>query len=252
MLEEDLPEAVLVTGSGAGIGRSCALALAKRGVRVGVLDIVESLVESTAEEIEQSGGYCVPLIGDIADEGDVSAVVAEMESHVGHIDGVVNNAGIIGPIVESTQLGVDDVQRVLNVNVLGTWLVMKCTIPGMVARGRGVIVNVSSALGLIGGPMQSIYSASKHAVIGLTRSTAREYAGAGIRINAVCPGVVRTPALQARIDSRDPAIDDLLNAHPVGRFGTAEEIAESVTWLLSGSSSFTTGSSLVVDGGYLA
>lgn len=249
---EDLPESVLVTGSGAGIGRACALALAKRGVRVGVLDIVESLVESTAEEIELSGGYCVPLIGDIADERDVLAVVAELESHVGHIDGVVNNAGIIGPVVESTQLGLDDVQRVLNTNVLGTWLVMKCTIPGMVARGRGAIVNISSALGLVGGPMQSIYSASKHAVIGLTRSTAREYAGAGIRINAVCPGVVRTPALQARIDSRDPAINELLHAHPVGRFGTAEEIAESVTWLLSGSCSFTTGSSLVVDGGYLA
>lgn len=252
MMMNDFPDSILVTGCGTGIGRACAIRLARSGSRIGVFDMSESGVESTTEEIERSGGIAIPLLGDVSTEEDVQAAVAAMEAQFGLVDAVVNNAGIIGPVVETSQLNIEDVHRVLDVNVVGTWLVMKCVIPGMVARGRGSIVNISSAIGLRGGPMQSMYSASKHAVIGLTRSTAHEYAGAGIRINAVCPGVIRTPALQGRIDSGDPAVGELLRAHPVGRFGTPEEVAETVAWLLSGSSSFTTGASLVVDGGFLA
>jgi len=247
-----LPDVVFVTGGGAGIGRACAIRLARGGAKVGVFDLSESGVESTVDDVERAGGVAIPLVGDVSLEADVHAAVEAVGTRFGFIDGVINNAGVIGPVVESAQLSVEDAQRVLSVNVLGTWLVMKAVIPTMVSRGSGSIVNISSALGLRSGPMQSMYSASKHAVIGLTRSAAHEYAGAGIRINAVCPGVIRTPALQGRIDDGDPAIDGLLRTHPIGRFGNPEEIAESVAWLLSGLSSFTTGSTLVVDGGYLA
>lgn len=248
----EYPESVLVTGGGAGIGKACALALARSRVRVGVLDVSEQDVEATVELIESFEGEALALVGDVSDESDVRDAVRLMEKSFGMVGGAVNNAGIIGPVAETALLETEDVRRVLDVNVVGSWLVMKHVIPGMVARGGGSIVNISSALGLVGGPMQSIYSASKHAIVGLTRSTAHEYAGAGIRINAVCPGVIRTPALQSRIADGDPAIEELLEAHPLGRFGTPEEVAEAVCWLISDASSFSSGSSLVVDGGFIA
>lgn len=248
----EFPESVLVTGAGAGIGRACALALARQRVRVGVMDSFEQAAEETVDQIESGDGEALALVGDVSVERDVRDAIRRMEKSYGVVGGAVNNAGIIGPITDTSLLATEDVRRVLDVNVVGTWLVMKHVIPGMVARGGGSIVNISSALGLVGGPMQSIYSASKHAIIGLTRSAAHEYAGAGIRINAVCPGVVRTPALQSRIADGDPAVESLLNAHPLGRFGTPEEVAEAVCWLISDAASFSTGSSVVVDGGFIA
>jgi NAD(P)-dependent dehydrogenase (short-subunit alcohol dehydrogenase family) len=227
------------------------------GVAVILKGTVQSVVTTTlvtfvpvTDEILASGHVAMALTCDVSDGAQVQASIEAIQGAWGHVDGLVNNAGIIGPVIESARLPLSDVQRVLDVNVIGTWLVMRHVIPGMVARGGGAIVNMSSALGLRGGAMQSIYSASKHAVIGLTKSAAIEYAASGVRVNAVCPGVIRTPALQARIDDGDPAIDSLLAEHPVGRFGTPEEIASVVTWLLSGAASFVTGAVVAADGAY--
>jgi NAD(P)-dependent dehydrogenase (short-subunit alcohol dehydrogenase family) len=246
----DFPHVVVVTGAGSGIGRACAISLANEGAHVAVLDVSTANAEAVTDEILASGHVAMALTCDVSDGAQVQASIEAIQGAWGHVDGLVNNAGVIGPVIESARLSLSDVERVLDVNVIGTWLVMSHVIPGMVARGGGAIVNMSSALGLRGGAMQSIYSASKHAVIGLTKSAAIEYAASGVRVNAVCPGVIRTPALQGRIDDGDPAIDSLLAEHPVGRFGTPEEIASVVTWLLSGAASFVTGAVVAADGAY--
>lgn len=248
----EYPKVALVTGAGSGIGRATAEWLLRSGTKVAMLDRDAELLESAADELARAGSEVLSIGGDVASEDDVSSAIADVVSHWGVLDAVVNNAGVVGPQLELSALDSDDFDRTFAVNVRGTWLCMKYAIPGMIAAGGGSIVNVSSALGLRGGPLQAAYSATKHAVIGLTRSAAIEYAAAGIRVNAVCPGVIRTEALMRRVESGDPALGPLLDAHPAGRFGGPEEVAASIGWLLSGDASYVTGACISVDGGYVA
>lgn len=248
----EYPKVVLVTGAGSGIGKATAACLLRSGARVAMLDHDAELLDAACEDFGHPKHDVLPIAGDVASEGDVASAIEDIVTTWGTLDAVVNNAGVVGPQLELSALDSIDFDRIFAVNVRGTWLCMKYAIPGMIAAGGGAIVNVSSALGLRGGPLQAAYSATKHAVIGLTRSAAIEYAAAGIRVNAVCPGVIRTPALMRRVASGDPAVAPLLDAHPAGRFGAPEEVAASIAWLLSSDASYVTGSSISVDGGYVA
>lgn len=245
-------KSVLLTGAAAGIGRAAALAFAREGARVAVCDIDAANGEQTVAMIAEAGGEAFFMQADISQAAQVEDLIDRVVATYGRLDCAFNNAGIEIehlPMAESDEMTFD---RIMNVNVKGVWLCMKHEIRQMLKQGGGSIVNTASVAGLVGAPMQGIYAASKHAVVGLTKTAAVEYAKAGIRINAVCPGVVRTPMLERALE-REPRREKIMvKAHPIGRFGEAEEIANAVLWLLSDSASFVTGHQLAVDGGLTA
>jgi len=170
----------------------------------------------------------------------------------GHLDCAYNNAGVVISPRLTPETSEEDWDHVINVNLKGVWLCMKYEIPQMIKSGKGAIVNASSMVGLIGLPKRSAYAASKHGVIGLTKVAALEYANAGIRVNAICPAVVRTPLVESIIESDPEAESQLMSMIPMERLGTLEEMAEVVVWLLSDASSFVTGHAMLVDGGAVA
>ncbi len=244
-------EVALVTGGGSGIGRATALCFAAQGARVVVADrSIESATE-TVRLIQAARGEAVPVQADVSQAGEVKAMVAHALRSYGALDFAVNNAGIEGdafvPIADYPEATWDSV---INVNLKGVFLCMKFEMPHIVAA-RGAIVNMASVAGLSGGRLGAAYYASKHGVVGLTRAAAMEYADRGVRINAVAPGVIHTPmaeraflqvaAVAARVDAM----------HPLGRMGTAQEVANAVVWLCSSQASFITGHTLPVDGGFL-
>lgn len=202
--------------------------------------------------IVQAGGEAIFIKADVAHAADVEVLIEKIVATYGRLDCAFNNAGIEIehlPLADSDEEVFD---RIMNVNVKGVWLCMKYEIRQMLKQGGGVIANTSSVAGLVGAPLQPIYAASKHAVIGLTKTAAVEYGRAGIRINAVCPGIIRTPMLDRAI-AREPRREKSIEkAHPIGRLGEAEEIANAALWLCSDSASFVTGHSLAVDGGLVA
>jgi len=241
----------IVTGAGRGIGRSSAMALAAVGSKVVVADTDEV---AGAETIELIGAEDSALFvaTDVSDPVSVQRLVDVTMSEFGRLDIALNNAGIdhVGPAIADTDL--DDWQRVLSVNLTGVWLCMRAQIPAMLASGGGSIINTSSNLGVVASPKMAAYVASKHGVIGLTKAAALEYSAMGIRVNALCPGVVRTDMFAA-ISATDPGlIEWAIAQHPIGRVGEVEEIAQAVVWLASDASSFVTGATIPVDGGYTA
>lgn len=240
----------LVTGAGSGIGRATALAFAAEGARVIVCDVDGDATRETARMVGQRGQAAFPLIADVSDARQAAAMVDEGIGRYGRIDFAFNNAGIEVDIVTTSACSEENWDRTLAVNLKGVWLCMKAELQHMLPRKAGSIVNCSSVAGLVGFAGLPAYSASKHGVVGLTRAAALEYAGIGIRVNAVCPGVVRT-AMVDRILHAHPDID-LLAREPVGRMGTPEEIAASVIWLCSDKATFVTGQAIAVDGGYSA
>lgn len=243
---------VVVTGAGAGIGRATALAFAAEGLKVVVADLDISGGEGTVELIRAAGGTAVFVPCNVTLEADVKQLMAQTISTYGRLDYAFNNAGIEiehGRLADGTQ---DEFDAIMGVNVKGVWLCMKYQLPLLLAQGGGAIVNTASVAGLGAAPKMSIYSASKHAVIGLTKSAAIEYAKKGIRVNAVCPAVIDTDMFRRAYEADPKKAEYAAAIHPVGRIGKVEEVASAVLYLCSDDAAFTTGHALAVDGGALA
>ena len=239
----------LVTGAGSGIGRATALAFAREGARVAVADVVEDGGKETVRRIEDSGGEATFLRCDVTEEDDVASLVRSVVDTFGRLDCAHNNAGISGPLAQITDIEPDQFRRLLEVNVYGVFLCLKHEIPAMAERGGGAIVNSSSGAGLGGVPWFAGYAATKHAVIGLTKSAALEVGGRGIRVNAVCPGPITTPMLDTITAGNERMREMFVTSVPLGREGTADEVAELVVWLCSDAASYMSGACIPVDGG---
>jgi len=240
----------LVTGGASGIGRASALAFAREGARVMLADVNAAGGEAVAAEIRAQGGEARFHLADVSDEAAVAALVAETVRVFGGLDCALNNAGITGPMGPLPGIALAEFERVIRLNLVSVFLCLKHEIPAMSAGGA--IVNMASASGMIPTPALSGYCASKHGVLGLTRTAAAENARTGIRINAVCPGSVDTPMLQTAMALGPEVKKMILASQPGGRLGEPEEIAEAVVWLCSDRASFVNGHSMLVDGGALS
>ncbi len=242
----------LVTGGTSGIGKETAIQFAKAGAKVVVAGRRLEEGRLVAEEIKSAGGEVVFVQTDVTNEGQVKHLVDETLRQFGRLDIAFNNAGIeqLGPVTEFTEA---DYRKVFDINVLGVFLSQKYEIPAMLKSGGGTIINTSSIVGHVAMPGASIYIASKHAVEGITKTTALELAGQGIRVNAVAPGAIATEMIDRFAGGEGSENRQwLASQHPMGRLGLAKEIAAAVLYLASDAASFTTGISLPVDGGYLA
>ena len=242
----------VVTGAGAGIGRAAALAFAGEGLKVVVADLDVAGGECTVDQIKAAGGSAVFVRCDVTVEAQVRQLMEQVISAYGRLDYAFNNAGIEiehGRLADGT---LDEFDAIMGVNVKGVWLCMKYQLPLMLAQGGGAIVNTASVAGLGAAPKMSIYSASKHAVIGLTKSAAIEYAKKHIRVNAVCPAVIDTDMFRRAYEADPRKAEFAAAIHPVGRIGKVEEVASAVLYLCSDGAAFTTGHALAVDGGALA
>ncbi len=243
----------IVTGGSAGIGRATAVAFAREGAKVVVASRRVKEGEETVQLIREAGSDGFFIKTDVAKASDVKTMVEKTVATYGRLDCAFNNAGVIepkpGPLVEQTEETFD---QIVNVNIKGVWLSMKYEIPEMLKRGGGAIVNMSSVAGVVAFPGLGIYIASKHAVIGLTKTAALEYSKSGVRVNAVNPAAIETEMLGHVAGDNPEAKAQMAAMHPIGRIGRAEEVAEAVIWLCSDKASFVTGHSLLVDGGYTA
>ena len=243
---------VLVTGAGSGIGRATALVFAREGAKVVVADIVVEGGQETVQQIEAAGGEAIFVKADVSQAADVETLIAKTVETYGRLDCAFNNAGIEGGMKLTIDCTKEEFDRTIAVNLTGVWLCMKYEIQQMLSHGSGAIVNTASAAGLVGFPGLPDYVASKHGVVGLTKTAALEYAKSGIRVNAVCPGVIQTPMVE-RGAQLSPGFDELaLSMEPVGRFGQPAEVGEAVVWLCSDAASFVTGHPMAVDGGLVA
>lgn len=240
----------IVTGGSFGIGKSTALAFAKRGARVVIADWVQD--DAVFKEIEKLGREAIFVRCDVSRDGDVAAMATQAMKVFGRIDFAVNNAGIEGQTAITHECTEENWNKTIDINLKGVWRCMKHEIPVMLKQGKGAIVNVASIAGLIGFPGLPAYVVSKHGMIGLTKTAALEYAKQGIRINAVCPGVIRT-AMVDRITGKDKTVEKKYeDMEPMGRMGEPEEVAETIAWLCSDAASFVTGDAVAVDGGWIA
>jgi len=239
----------LVTGGSFGIGRAAAIAFALRGARVIVADWVEDPDKATLNEIKKAGSEGIFVQCDVSKTADVSRLLVKCVNTYGRLDFAFNNAGIEGLQATTHECTEENWDKTIGVNLKGIWLCMKMEIPHMIKRG-GAIVNCASVAGLNGFRGLPAYVATKHGVIGLTKTAALEYATQGIRVNAVCPGVIHT-AMIDRITGREKEVEkQFVGLEPVGRMGNPEEVAEAVVWLCSDASSFVTGIAMPVDGGF--
>jgi NAD(P)-dependent dehydrogenase (short-subunit alcohol dehydrogenase family) len=239
---------IIVTGSSFGIGKSTAIAFAERGAKVVLSDWVED--KDTENSIKSMGGDCLFVRCDVSSEEDVKNLVHKAVANYGRLDFAFNNAGVEGSPAPVPDCSNENWDKTLNINLKGVWYCMKYQIPEMLKSGGGSIVNNASIAGLVGFAGMPAYVASKHAVVGLTKNAALDYAKQGIRVNAVCPGVIYTPMIE-RFTGGDPSVvAQLVAGKPMGRMGQPEEIAETVVFLCSAGSSFITGQAIAVDGGW--
>jgi NAD(P)-dependent dehydrogenase (short-subunit alcohol dehydrogenase family) len=244
---------VLVTGAGSGIGRATSLVLAREGATVAVADINAEGGEETLSAIKDMGGDGIFVHADVSRSADVEAMVGAVVNAYGRLDCAYNNAGIEGSVTGRLhEYPEDTFDRLIDINVKGVWLCLKYEIPQMLKQGGGAIVNTASVAGLVGSVQLSVYSASKHAVVGLTKSAALEYARDGIRVNAVCPGIIDTPMMDRLVMGREEYAAAIPTRQPIGRKGTPDEIAEAVAWLCSDAASLVTGLAMAVDGALTA
>ena len=242
---------VLVTGGGSGIGRATALVLGARGASVVVADVDEASARQTAEQIGADARTSA-VHADVSDPASVERMVRSTVERFGALDWACNIAGVSNEQKPFTDHTLAEWQRVIDVDLTGVFLCMQQELRRMVTQGRGAIVNVSSGAGVVAAPGQPQYTAAKHGVLGLTKQAAQEYAGNGIRVNAVLPGQTETVPMRAYLDAQPDHGERILRRLPAGRMATPEEIAESIVWLCSDAASYVNGVSLLVDGGLIA
>jgi len=242
----------LVTGAGSGIGRATAIYMAKEGAHLIISDISDEGAHDTLDEIKAFGGDAHFVRADVSQKSDVDHLMAETLKTFGRLDCAFNNAGIEGQPAPTTTCTIENWDRTIAVNLTGVWHCMSAELAIMQDQGAGTIVNMASIAGLVGFENLPAYTASKHGVIGLTKTAALENAASGIRINAVCPGVIDTPMVARFVASNPEAKKALTEGEPIGRIGQPEEIATAVTWLCSDAASFVTGISMPIDGGWVA
>ena len=242
----------MVTGASTGIGRAAALAFAGEGARVALADVDVERGRETAAEVEELGVDAIFVRADVSDGGSVADLVRGTVSRFGRLDFAFNNAGIEGSQAPTAECTIENWSRTIAVNLTGVFLCMREEIPRMLEHSGGAIVNNSSVAGLVGFAGIPAYTASKHGILGLTKTAALEYAAQGIRVNAVCPGVIDTEMITRFTHGDVTAADQLLATEPVGRLGAPSEIADAVVWLCSERASFVTGHALAVDGGFVA
>jgi NAD(P)-dependent dehydrogenase (short-subunit alcohol dehydrogenase family) len=242
----------LVTGAGSGIGRESALAFGASGAQVMVSDVVVEGGEETVGQIKAAGGEARFMRADVSQRAEVEALIRQTVEIYGRVDCAHNNAGIEGDMAPTADCTETNWDRTIAINLKGVWLCMKYEIPQMLDQGGGVIVNTSSVAGLVGFVNLPAYVATKHGVAGLTRTAALEYAQQGIRVNAVCPGVIRTPMIDRIVGGAAAAAAQFTALEPVGRMGSPAEVARAVVWLCTDAASFVTGVAMPVDGGFVA
>jgi NAD(P)-dependent dehydrogenase (short-subunit alcohol dehydrogenase family) len=249
MTQQFAGRTALVTGGGSGIGRATALALAAEGALVTVAGRTRGTLEETVRLVEANGGVASYVVADVADEAAVEAAVETAIGDTGRLDIAVNNAGYDGEYQLTAEYSTEMLDTMIAINIRGVFLCMKYELRQMTAQGFGSVVNMSSGAGLVGVAGFSGYTATKAAEISMTKSSALEVAPLGIRVNALCPGLVETPMI-ATMDPATEPMKSILAAHPIGRIAQAAEIADAVVWLSSDKAGFITGVALPIDGGY--
>ncbi|MCW3816446.1 glucose 1-dehydrogenase [Micromonospora sp. DR5-3] len=245
-------QAALVTGASAGMGAATARAFAEAGAMVALLDLNGDAVHELAGELTGQGHQALAVRCDVSDEAEVANAVRKTVEAFGRLDMAFNNAGIMLPPTDAADEPVDAFDAITGVDLRGVWTSVKHELAQMRTQGSGAIVNCSSLGGLVGGAGRATYHATKHGVLGLTKSVALQYAPLGVRVNAVCPGTIATPMVDRMTANGELDLDDTLAATPMRRLGRPEEIADAVLWLCSPASSYVTGVALPVDGGYTA
>ncbi|WP_395575786.1 SDR family NAD(P)-dependent oxidoreductase [Streptomyces sp. BK79] len=245
-------QVAFVTGASSGMGLATARAFAASGASVALADIDEDAVNTAAKQLAADGRQVLALVCDVTDEDQVAAAVDHTVETFGRLDMAYNNAGIMPPPTDAADESADQFDRVQAINLRGIWASMKHELRHMRTQGNGAIVNCSSLGGLVGNPGRAAYHATKHGVIGLTKSAALEYGPRGVRINAVCPGTIATPMVDAMVEGGELDRSQAETGQAIGRLGTADEIAQAVLWLSSPGAGYVTGIALPVDGGYTA
>jgi NAD(P)-dependent dehydrogenase (short-subunit alcohol dehydrogenase family) len=240
----------LVTGGASGIGRATAIAFAKKGAKVAVVDWKKN--DEIVDLIKELGSEAIFIKCDVSKTDDVKAMVAQTIAAFGRLDYAYNNAGIEGISATTQECSEENWDKTIGVNLKGVWLCMKYEIPEILKQGKGAIVNCASVAGLVGFAGLPAYVASKHGIVGLTKTTALECATQGIRVNVVCPGVIQTPMIDRLTGKTKEGIERFKGFEPIGRFGLPEEIANAVVWMCSDEASFVTGHVMAVDGGFTA
>ncbi|MGA5540303.1 SDR family NAD(P)-dependent oxidoreductase [Mycobacterium sp. NPDC051198] len=243
-------QVALVTGAASGMGLAAARGFAENGAAVALLDRSGDAVEKAAQNLVDAGHRAIGIACDVTNEAQVAAGVDQTVETFGRLDMAFNNAGIQAPPSDAAEETAQDFDQVNAVNLRGVWAAQKHELRHMRAQGSGAMVNNSSLGGLVGLPERAAYHASKHGVIGLTKSAAVEYAPRGIRINAICPGVIETPMVADMLEGQAEAMAAIMQDQPIGRLGTTDEIAAAVLWLCSPAASFVIGVALPVDGGF--
>lgn len=243
-------QTALVTGAAKGMGLAAAQAFAQSGAAVAMADMDVEAVRKEAQALADAGHKTLAVQCDVADEAQVRDMVALTIKTFGRLDAAFNNAGIQSPVTDTAELESAEFDRVMSINLRSVWLCMKYELLEMRKKGSGAIVNNSSLGGLVGLPGRAAYHAAKHGVLGLTKSAALEYGAKGIRINAVCPGTIDTPMVQAMFASGNLTREFIAQTQPIGRIGRAEEVAATVLWLCSPAASLLIGQPVAVDGGY--
>jgi NAD(P)-dependent dehydrogenase (short-subunit alcohol dehydrogenase family) len=242
----------LITGAASGLGFATAKAFAESGASVALADWNAKAVDAAAEDLNAQGHKTLAIVCDVSNDAQVEEMVNKTVAAFGQLDAAYNNAGVQNVLAETADSPPEDYDRIMSINLRGVWSSMKFELQQMRRQSSGAIVNCSSIGGLVGGAQRGTYHAAKHGVLGLTRSAALEYAARGIRINAVCPGLIWTPMADQMVAAgQGDALKEMLKGVPMGRYGRAEEIANVVLWLSSDAASYMTGQSISVDGGII-